>query len=205
MLQGYNGDAAFRRAPRVAMNPCRRPPADRSGPAASRRGARQRLARAGQWLALGAGLLSIFCAACAADTGPGAPAAGGGTAGVASAAGAIALDAENPMAALRALVGDAACESDADCRSMPIGAKACGGPEGYVAWSRRVGDAAALAEAVAAYNARRAADTQRDGRVSDCAMAVDPGAACLPTGASGAATRHCQSLPPRTGAGSSAR
>ena len=88
---------------------------------------------------------------------------------------------------------------------MPIGAKACGGPEGYFAWSRRVTKPAALAEAVASYSAGRAADTARDGRVSNCAMAVDPGAACLPTDATGAATRRCQPLPQRTGAGSSAR
>jgi len=80
---------------------------------------------------------------------------------------------------LRELVGPAACTADAQCRSLPVGAKACGGPAGYLAWSTQRTDAARL-QALAA----RQADAQRreneaSGLRSNCAMLADPGAACV--------------------------
>ncbi len=57
--------------------------------------------------------------------------------------------AEAPMEKIRALIGDAACDSDAQCRTIAIGAKACGGPEAYLAWSTKRTDATALREAAA--------------------------------------------------------
>ena len=80
---------------------------------------------------------------------------------------------------LRALIGPAACTADAQCRSMPVGAKACGGPAGYLAWSTQGTDAQRLAALAA-----RQADAQRreietSGMRSNCAMLVDPGAACV--------------------------
>ncbi|MBC8055009.1 MAG: hypothetical protein H7Y61_00350, partial [Rhizobiales bacterium] len=48
------------------------------------------------------------------------------------------------MARVRALIGAAGCESDAQCRSIGIGTKACGGPEFYLAWSIAGTDEAAL-------------------------------------------------------------
>lgn len=75
-------------------------------------------------------------------------------------------------------VGAAACSSSAECRSMPVGAKACGGPERYLAWSIRSSDEARLRERVAAYNAARQADNEKNGRISNCMMLMDPGASC---------------------------
>ena len=109
------------------------------------------------------------------------------------------------LAAIHALVGDAACDSDAVCRSMPIGAKACGGPEGYFAWSTQRSDASALAAAVARYNAGRVAINASDGRVSNCAMVMDPGVACLPGNAASDSARHCRLLPRGAGGGSQVR
>jgi hypothetical protein len=88
---------------------------------------------------------------------------------------------------IQALVGAAPCSSDADCRTSDIGAKACGGPEAYIAWSVRTTDEVALGTALAEYNAAQRAAITREGRVSNCALVTDPGAACLPVGAADSA------------------
>jgi hypothetical protein len=101
--------------------------------------------------------------------------------------------ADGSVAALRsqiqALVGEAPCSSDADCRSSPIGAKACGGPEAYIAWSARTTDEAALGTALAGYTAAQRTAITREGRVSNCEFVTDPGAVCV---ASGQAGGRCQ-------------
>jgi hypothetical protein len=86
---------------------------------------------------------------------------------------------------IQALVGTAACSTDADCRTSAIGAKACGGPEAYIAWSARVTDEAALGRALADYGAAQQAAITREGRVSNCEFVTDPGASCVPRGAAG--------------------
>jgi hypothetical protein len=81
--------------------------------------------------------------------------------------------------ALDAAIGDAACRSDADCQTVAVGAKACGGPSGYRAYSLLGGQQArilALAEAQRAASRRAVAGS---GMASDCMMVTDPGAACL--------------------------
>ena len=52
-----------------------------------------------------------------------------------------------PSTSVLSLIGDAACASDAECRTIGVGARACGGPQSYRAWSTRRTDAAALAAA----------------------------------------------------------
>jgi hypothetical protein len=142
-------------------------------------------------------LLLGLGAACASDLKPAATAA--------TPAGPAATSTEAALAAIHTQVGDAACDSDAVCRSMPIGAKACGGPEGFFAWSIQRSDASALVAAVTRYNQRRVAENTRDSRVSNCAMVTDPGAACLPRGGAGGPARTCQLLPRGSGGGSQAR
>ena len=46
-----------------------------------------------------------------------------------------ASDTADSAAAIRALIGDAACDSNAQCHAVGIGARACGGPSAYLAWS----------------------------------------------------------------------
>jgi hypothetical protein len=89
---------------------------------------------------------------------------------------------------LHALIGPAACSADAQCRTVAVGAKACGGPAAYLAWSTQGTDAARLAAL-----AQRQADAQRreieaSGRRSNCAVVTDPGAACV--------AARCQLLAP---------
>lgn len=86
---------------------------------------------------------------------------------------------------IRALIGDAACDSDAQCRTIPIGAKACGGPEAYLAWSTKRTDATALREAAAGHGTLPPPARLRPGMRSDCMLVTDPGAYCAPSGSPG--------------------
>jgi len=99
------------------------------------------------------------------------------------------------LAAVTTLIGDAACSDDSQCRTVAIGAKACGGPEAYLAWSVLRTDAQALDAAAAAYNRARASEQAQSGRVSNCALVADPGASCQ----SDAGVRACRLLRPGQG------
>ena len=79
---------------------------------------------------------------------------------------------------VQAEVGDAACTSNSQCRSIAIGHKACGGPESYLAWSTSVSNEATLKDAVAAHAEARRKEDEQSGRVSNCMMLMDPGAVC---------------------------
>ena len=79
---------------------------------------------------------------------------------------------------IRAEVGQAACTSTADCRTLPIGSKACGGPAGWMAWSATASRADTLqAWALELAQRQRQAD-MADGRMSTCSVVPDPGARC---------------------------
>lgn len=82
-------------------------------------------------------------------------------------------------AAIESLVGEAPCDADAQCRTVGVGAKACGGPARYLAWSSRHTDAAALQRAVEQDARRARADAEAAGILSNCSIAVDPGASCV--------------------------
>lgn len=84
----------------------------------------------------------------------------------------------NTLAQLRALGSAAACDSDQQCKTVPVGAKSCGGPESYMAYSTaKVSSdkANALAER---YHKEREAENKASGAVSDCRYLMDPGAQC---------------------------
>ena len=78
------------------------------------------------------------------------------------------------------LIGDAACESHEQCRTVAFGAKACGGPQSYLAWSTKGTDEAALKAAAEQYAVQRRAEVSDGGMVSNCALVTDPGAYCAP-------------------------
>jgi hypothetical protein len=87
-------------------------------------------------------------------------------------------------AALQALVGDAACRDDTQCRTLPVGSLACGGPASYLPWSTLRSDEAALKAAAAPLAQRRPGSAR--GEVSICRVLPDPGARCVRDGADGA-------------------
>jgi hypothetical protein len=89
---------------------------------------------------------------------------------------------------LRALVGPAACTADSQCRSLPVGARPCGGPAGYVAWSIQGTDADRLADLAARVAAAQRRENAASGLRSHCAFSSDPGAACV--------AGHCQLVVP---------
>lgn len=80
---------------------------------------------------------------------------------------------------IRALIGPASCTADSQCRTLPVGAKACGGPAGYLAWSTQGVDAQRLQELAARHAEVARRENEASGMRSTCAMAVDPGAACV--------------------------
>ena len=80
---------------------------------------------------------------------------------------------------LRALIGPAACSADTQCRTVPVGAKACGGPAGYWAWSAKDTDGAALKALATRQSEAHRREVEASGMRSTCVMAVDPGAACV--------------------------
>lgn len=84
------------------------------------------------------------------------------------------------LEAIRAEIGDAACDTDRQCFSVGIGAKACGGPETYLAWSIKSGDRERLLALVSRHREARLKDIERSGMASDCRVMPDPGAVCRP-------------------------
>lgn len=87
--------------------------------------------------------------------------------------------ARDAMGAIERAIGDAPCSDTADCRTVGVGAKSCGGPERYLAWSVRYTQAAELDPLVARHRAARRAEDVKDGRVSNCAVTPEPAVACV--------------------------
>ena len=82
------------------------------------------------------------------------------------------------LARIVAGAGEARCSQDAQCRSLPLREKACGGPERWLAWSVTSPQADQLpgwATELAALARQR---NQRSGRVGDCQFQPDPGVIC---------------------------
>jgi hypothetical protein len=113
-------------------------------------------------------LVALLATACQAQSVPGGRAAGAG--GGAEAALRARLDAE---------IGDARCTEDAQCRTLAVGAKACGGPQGWVAWSTAVSRAEPLQALAAELAQRQKVRNEVAGAVSDCSVVPDPGARCV--------------------------
>lgn len=80
---------------------------------------------------------------------------------------------------IRAEIGDAACSADAQCRTLPIGARACGGPAAWWAWSTASADGAKLQTLAARLHAVEQERLLREGLLSTCIALPDPGAACV--------------------------
>ena len=80
---------------------------------------------------------------------------------------------------LRALIGPAACSADSQCRTLAVGAKACGGPAGYLAWSTQGTDAQKLTALAVRHADAQRRETETAGMRSNCMFVPDPGAACV--------------------------
>lgn len=94
------------------------------------------------------------------------------------------------LAQIVSLIGSAACDTTAQCQTVGIGDKPCGGPEAYLAWSSAATQPNALAALAARHRDARRAQNERSSLRSNCAMTPDPGAVCRPRAADG--QRTCQ-------------
>ncbi len=127
------------------------------------------------WLSLA--LLTLTGLACAVESPNAAPTAAPAATPIAAPTGSASL-----LPQIKALIGEAGCDSDAQCHSIGIGAKACGGPSGYLAWSSQRTDGAAL-KALTERHAKAAREEQeRSGMLSNCRFMPDPGARCVAAG-----------------------
>jgi hypothetical protein len=84
------------------------------------------------------------------------------------------------------------CQTASDCATLPIGARACGGPEAYLAYAPSGTDLQRLKQAAARYEQLRRQQIDARAEMSTCEVLADPGAQCLPPG-------QCQVLPSRRG------
>lgn len=124
-------------------------------------------------------LLSLLaCAACTtrADAPAASPAASSVTPQAAQPA--ASAPASNTLAQITGLIGKAACTSDQQCQVLPVGARACGGPASYLAWSSAVTSGADLQALADRYRSEQQAGNARSGMVSDCRAIAPPAAAC---------------------------
>ena len=88
------------------------------------------------------------------------------------------LDEAQLLQRITAAIGAAACQQQADCRTLPVGAKACGGPARWVAWSAAQSDGAQLQAWAAELDARQRQRQAAEGLMSTCSIVPDPGAIC---------------------------
>ena len=79
---------------------------------------------------------------------------------------------------IRAEVGDAACDGPQQCHTIALGAKPCGGPDGYLAWSSKRTEATRLRALVAQHAVARKQENLHANALSTCVMETNPGATC---------------------------
>jgi hypothetical protein len=97
------------------------------------------------------------------------------------------------LARIRALAATPSCSEDAQCHTLALGARACGGPESYLPWSSARTPQAEIQALGERYKEERRAANAASGAMSTCQFMPDPGAVCragtcqLGTGAAAAA------------------
>lgn len=115
-------------------------------------------------------LLLLGCSACSAVT--------PGSAPPAAASAAAPLPSAGLLPQIRAMVGTPSCVDSAQCHTLPVGARACGGPQSYLPWSSARTDGAALRALGQRYQEQQRAENAASGLQSDCRFIPDPGAQC---------------------------
>ncbi|MBQ5950305.1 hypothetical protein [Massilia sp. ST3] len=83
------------------------------------------------------------------------------------------------LAKIRALTADTTCSDNGQCRSLPVGAVACGGPSDYLPYSTLRTNEKEVRELAERYKAERQAQIVRSGMMSTCRHLPDPGAVCV--------------------------
>lgn len=121
-------------------------------------------------------LLSLLaCAACTTRAdGPATPQASQPAAPV----GAPATSQPDTLAQIKDLIGKAECSSDSQCQILPIGARPCGGPASYLAWSTAKTSSSEIQALADRFRAEQQERNARSGMVSDCRAIAPPAAVC---------------------------
>lgn len=70
------------------------------------------------------------------------------------------------------------CTSDAQCRALPLGARACGGPDRYQAYSTQVSDTADLERLSAEHQRLSEQRNKIEGTMGMCSVLPTPAARC---------------------------
>lgn len=66
------------------------------------------------------------------------------------------------------------CASSSDCRSAPVGSRACGGPRYYIPWCAKTTDSAALYRKLAEVSAAEQAYNKKYNLMSTCEFRMPP-------------------------------
>ncbi|MCO7225374.1 hypothetical protein [Pleionea sp. CnH1-48] len=77
------------------------------------------------------------------------------------------------------LTGNKSCQTNAECKSIGLGARPCGGPDKYLIYSQTATDVDALKEVVARYNKRKRQGNEKSGAVGICVVAPKPLTECI--------------------------
>lgn len=117
----------------------------------------------------------LACAACSTRAGD-PPAAAAGQPSVPATP--VATAGSGTLGQIHALIGKAECSSDNQCQVLPVGARACGGPASYLAWSSANTDGARLQALAERHKAEQEADNMATGRISTCIAIAPPAVAC---------------------------
>ena len=93
----------------------------------------------------------------------------------------IPADIEEVHAEMERIAGSKMCETDADCATIPLGQRACGGPSGYMAYSKLIGtDAIVQLEELAKQSAELAHQNNlKNQMMSTCEVMPPAVAACI--------------------------
>ncbi len=81
-------------------------------------------------------------------------------------------------AEVRTRIGPAACSSDGECRVLPMGALACGGPASFVPYSIRATDEGALGRLSTDHQALSAEQLKQRAALGPCVVLPVPAAYC---------------------------
>lgn len=123
-------------------------------------------------------LLSLIMACTACTTNAGAPPERQAPPSSAKPAPAPGAAAGGTLEQIRAMIGSAACTGPGQCRTLPVGARACGGPEAYLPYSTANLSEPALQALAERYTSERQAENEKSGMRSTCQVIQDPGAEC---------------------------
>lgn len=87
-------------------------------------------------------------------------------------------DTASLLVQIRNTIGSPSCTVSAECKTVAVGARACGGPDGYLAYSTSITASNAIEALAARHAERKRAAISASGVVSTCDVIPDPGAVC---------------------------